>query len=145
MLSDAKDVIISIKAEQRTGEPDSLETLEFVTEGTYKYNDGEGEFSYEESEITGMEGTKTSFVFGPAEITLVREGMLNSRMVFKQGIKSTFVYNTPYGTTTMGLDTRCIKTQLGPGGGDMVIDYVVDFDHAMVGYNSFKIKVIEQG
>ena len=46
---------------------------------------------------------------------------------------------------SMGLDTHRITSSLGPKGGDMQIDYIVDFDHAMVGRNSFHINVKEQG
>ena len=48
-----------------------------------------------ESELTGMEGTKTSFIFSPEEVVLSREGTLTSRMVFREGKKSTFLYDTP--------------------------------------------------
>ena len=44
----------------------------------------------------------------------------------------------------MGLDTHRISSTLGERGGDMEIDYVVDFDHAVVGRNKFKINVREQ-
>ncbi|HBR07732.1 MAG TPA: DUF1934 domain-containing protein, partial [Clostridiales bacterium] len=111
----------------------------------YTYADGRGELTYMESELTGMEGTKTSFIFTPNEVILSREGTLTSRMVFREGKKNTFLYDTPFGSATMGLDTHRITSSLGPKGGDMQIDYIVDFDHAMVGRNSFHINVKEQG
>jgi uncharacterized beta-barrel protein YwiB (DUF1934 family) len=66
-------------------------------------------------------------------------------MVFREGQKNTFLYETPYGSATMGLDTHKINFSMGPKGGDMEIDYIVDFDHTMVGRNSFRINVREQG
>jgi uncharacterized beta-barrel protein YwiB (DUF1934 family) len=66
-------------------------------------------------------------------------------MVFCEGKKNTFLYETPYGSATMGLDTHKINFSMGPKGGDMEIDYIVDFDHTMVGRNSFRINVREQG
>ena len=71
-------------------------------------------------------------------------GTLTSRMVFREGKKSTFLYDTPYGSTTMGLDTHKIRSTLGERGGDLEIDYIVDFDHAVVGRNRFKINVRER-
>ena len=65
-------------------------------------------------------------------------------MIFRQGTKNTFLYDTPYGSTTMGLDTHSIRSTLGEKGGEMEIDYIVDFDHAVVGRNKFKINVREQ-
>ncbi|HBD86081.1 MAG TPA: DUF1934 domain-containing protein [Clostridiales bacterium] len=139
-----KNVIISIKGTQNFIQ-DPCDTVELVTDGKYTYADGRGELTYMESELTGMEGTKTSFIFTPNEVILSREGTLTSRMVFREGKKNTFLYDTPFGSATMGLDTHRITSSLGPKGGDMQIDYIVDFDHAMVGRNSFHINVKEQG
>lgn len=139
-----KDVIISITGTQNFTQA-SEDSVELVTDGKYTFADGHGELTYMESELTGMEGTKTSFIFTPTEVILSREGTLTSRMIFREGQKNTFLYDTPFGSATMGLDTHKITSSLGPGGGDMEIDYIVDFDHAMVGRNSFHINVKEQG
>ena len=138
-----KDVIISITGSQyeASGPEDAIE---LVTDGQYCYKNGSGTLTYMESELTGMEGTKTSFIFSPEEVVLSREGTLTSRMVFREGQKSTFLYDTPYGSTTMGLDTHKIRSTLGERGGDLEIDYIVDFDHAVVGRNRFKINVRER-
>lgn len=139
-----KDVIISIKGVQNFpyGEEDAIE---LVTEGQYSYRDGKGVLSYMESELTGLAGTRTSFLFAPDEVTIDREGTLTSRMTFREGRKNTFLYDTPYGSATLGLDTHRIRTSMGPRGGDMEIDYVIDLDHAVVGRNKFQINVKEQG
>lgn len=142
-MKDQKDVIISIKGVQGVDENEE-DTVELVTEGTYSFRNGQGVLSYMESEITGMEGTRTSFIFSPEKIVLSREGTLTSKMIFQEGLKSTFLYDTPYGSATMGLDTHRIRNNLGPKGGDMEIDYIVDFDHTVVGRNKFKINVREQ-
>ena len=139
-----KDVIISITGVQNFPQG-SDDTVELVTEGKYCYRDGKGELSYMESELTGMQVTRTSVTFTPTEVVLSREGTLTSKMVFREGTKITFLYDTPFGSATMGLDTHKIHSTMGPRGGDMEIDYVVDFDHAVVGRNKFRINVREQG
>ncbi len=138
-----KDVIISITGTQDAPQGED-NTIELVTEGKYCFKDGRGKLTYMESELTGMAGTKTSFTFSPDEVVLSREGTLTSCMIFRQGTKTTFLYDTPYGSTTMGLDTHSIRSTLGEKGGEMEIDYIVDFDHAVVGRNKFKINVREQ-
>ena len=75
---------------------------------------------------------------------MTREGKLNSRMVFEEGKKHNFLYETPFGATTMGVNTKSISIDLNENGGDMEIDYVVDFQHSIVGRNMFKINVREQ-
>ncbi|NLC73457.1 MAG: DUF1934 family protein, partial [Ruminococcaceae bacterium] len=54
-------------------------------------------------------------------------------------------YDTPFGSSTMSLDTHTIESSFGPRGGKMEVDYVVDFDHAIVGRNTFTIDIKEQG
>ena len=138
-----KDVIISITGSQYSAS-DGGDSIELVTDGKYTFKDGHGRLTYSESALTGMEGTETSFLISPGEVILSREGTLTSKMVFREGTKNTFLYDTPYGSTTMGLDTHKIRSSLGERGGDLEIDYIVDFDHAVVGRNKFKINVKER-
>lgn len=138
-----KDVIISIKGTQNDADGEDTE-VELVTDGQFAFENGEGVLTYMESELTGLEGTKTSFTIGPLGVVLSREGSLNSSMIFEKGRKHKFVYETPFGSTTMGVDTKKLNVDFNEHGGDMEIEYVVDFQHAVVGYNLFKINVSEQ-
>lgn len=138
-----KEVIISIKGTQNdSGGEDNV--IELETDGTFAFENGEGTLSYMESELTGLEGTKTSFSISPMGVVMTREGSLNSRMVFEEGKKHCFLYETPFGSATMGVNTTNISVSLDEHGGDMEIDYIVDFQHSVVGHNMFKIKVSEQ-
>lgn len=138
-----KNVIISIKGLQSS--PDSGDnSIELVTDGTFSYEDGRGSFSYMESELTGLEGTKTTFNIDPMGIIMTREGTMNSQMIFQEGKKHNFLYETPFGSTTMGVNTKRVTIDLNEHGGDMEIDYLVDFQHSVVGRNMFKINVREQ-
>ncbi len=138
-----KKVMISIQGSQF--DPDGEQSgVEFVTDGVFQFENGEGSFSYMESELTGMEGTKTSFTISPLGVIMTREGSLNSRMVFEAGKKHNFLYETPFGSTTMGVNTKTVNVDIDEHGGNMEIDYVVDFQHSVVGHNMFKINVREQ-
>ncbi len=138
-----KNVLISIEGLQL--DPDGEENgVEFVTDGVFEFINGQGSFSYMESELTGMEGTKTSFSITPVSVVMTREGSLSSRMVFEEGRKHNFIYETPFGATTMGVNTKSISVDLNESGGSMEIDYVVDFQQSVVGRNMFKINVREQ-
>lgn len=140
-----KDVIISITGTQSYphGYDDSIE---LVTDGKYCYRNDRGEslLTYMESDLTGLEGTKTSFTVGPLGVILQREGSSNSRMVFEEGRKHVFLYETPYGATTMGVDTRKVNNTLSEHGGGMEIDYAIDVDNAVVGRNKFIISIREK-
>lgn len=140
-----KDVIISITGMQNYGNGyGENDTIELVTDGEYCFSEDGSTLTYMESELTGMEGTKTSFAVGISEIIMSREGNMNSQMVFEEGRKHFFLYDTPMGAATMGVDTYRIITRLGEHGGDMEIDYVIDFDSAVIGRNLFKINIREK-
>lgn len=91
------NVIISIKGKQLYAEsgPDEME---LVTSGVLK-RDSRGGFlvSYQESELTGLEGTTTKLHVHGGRVTLLREGGVNSQMVFEEGRRHLSMYETPYG------------------------------------------------
>jgi uncharacterized beta-barrel protein YwiB (DUF1934 family) len=139
-----KDVIISITGIQQRGHKNH-DTVELVTAGEYGMENDEIRFSYWESELTGLDGTRTSFNVSPKGVVMSREGKLNSQMVFQEGRKHCFLYETPYGSTTMGVNTQRIQNRLSEHGGEMEIDYLIEFDQTVVGRNKFKIHVSEKG
>lgn len=136
-----ENVIISIKGKQLFDgqEPD---VTELVTSGTLEHSPEEGyKLSYAESELTGLEGTQTVFRINGNQITLTREGGVNSMMVFEEGIRHVSLYETPYGSLSVGVNTKRIKSDFTPSGGEIEIDYAIEVDHAVTGQNFFRIRV----
>ena len=136
-----KDVIISITGVQQT--PGGPNALELVTPGKYGQEKDEICLTYQETELCGTAGTTTTFSVSPRRVELKREGTLNAEMIFQEGEKHYFLYETPLGSVTMGLNTNRIKCQLGRHGGYMEIDYTIDANEAVVGRNRFHIFVEE--
>ena len=138
------NVIISIKGMQSLDGAEN-ETVELVTEGTL-IRDGDGEYtiSYQESEVTGMEGTLTTFQIERGRVTLLRIGEFNSQMVFEEGRRHLSMYETPYGALSVGVNTRRMHSDLGLAGGNIEIDYAIEIDHAVAGQNLFRIQVREK-
>ena len=136
-----KDVIISVTGvQQGVNGPNAME---LVTAGQYGQDEKETLLTWQESELTGMEGTKTSLRVQRQGVVLSREGTNNTRMEFEEGKKRYFLYETPFGSATMGLNTRRIVNRLGLHGGEIEIDYSVDMDQTVVGRNRFYIRVQE--
>jgi uncharacterized beta-barrel protein YwiB (DUF1934 family) len=137
-----KDVLIAIKGMQEldglSGEGDEL-----VTPGTYSMDGNIARFSYMESELTGMEGTKTTFEVRPSHVSLIREGTVNAQMIFEQGKKHFFMYETPFGAFTMGVSTNSIKSKMNDSGGDIEIRCMIDMENSVISRNVFKINVRE--
>ena len=136
-----KDVIISVTGIQHG--KDGPDAMQLVTAGQYGMDADEIRMTWTESELTGMEGTRTSITVQPNSVVVSREGQLNTVMEFEEGQKHYFLYETPFGSATMGLNTRRIRNRLGMHGGDMEIEYTLDVDQNIVGRNRFYIQVQE--
>ena len=136
-----QNVILSIRGQQII-DNEEPEVTELVTEGVLTGNEGEGyTLRYQESELTGLEGTQTTFRIEKDCVTLLREGQVNSQMVFQEGRRHLSMYNTPYGALSIGVNTRRMKVNLDDAGGDIEIDYAIEIDHAVAGQNLFQINV----
>ena len=135
------NVIISIKGKQLYAEsgPDEME---LVTSGVLK-RDSRGGFmvSYQESELTGLEGTTTKLHVHGGRVTLLREGGVNSQMVFEEGRRHLSMYETPYGELSIGVNTKRMRSTLGEAGGDLEIDYAIEIDKLLAGHNLFRMNV----
>ena len=135
------NVIISIKGRQLyAGSPP--DEVELVTAGTLKC-DGRGgcTVSYQETELTGLEGTVTRLHIRDGQVTLLREGNINSQMVFEEGRRHLSMYETPFGALSVGVNTRRMRSTLGEAGGELEIDYAIEIDHLIAGHNLFRMNV----
>ena len=138
-----KDVWISINS-IHSYDQDDEDSLEFSTDGHYYYDGENGCLTYMESDVTGLEGTRTSVIVMPDQVVVDRDGMITSRMIFREGLRDAFQYATPFGSATMGIDTRRISHRMDENGGWVEIDYVVDMEHAVAARNRFQITVTEK-
>ena len=57
-----KTVVLSIRGQQHYADQEP-EVIELVTEGTLEKTEQGWSISYEESDLTGLEGVKTTFLF----------------------------------------------------------------------------------
>ena len=133
-------VLLSIRGEQYFDGIDP-DTTELMTEGTMEVTEDGMVLSYEESELTGMEGTTTTFEVKGPRVTLTRSGAVNSQMVFEEGRQHTSLYETPFGELSVDIQTSELKHNLSERGGLMEIKYSIAVEHTVTGRNCFKIRV----
>ena len=123
-------VVLTITGSQRFG-TDEPEKTSLVTEGTLEREGDILLLSYEESELTGMEGTTTVFRVEPARITLQRSGTLESQMVFELGHEITVL-------------TDRLENTLTDAGGEMDVSYSVAIENETAGHIDYHIHVRPQ-
>ena len=134
-------VLMTIRSEQHFEdmEPDSIELM---TEGTLSLTGSGGILlTYQESELTGLEGTTTSFEICGPQVILSRTGSVNSQMVFEEGRQHTSLYETPFGELAVDIQTSRLRHNLTEQGGLMDLRYSISVDHSVTGRTAFKIRV----
>ena len=138
-----KEIILFVRGEQ-TYDGVSPEVTELATEGVMTIReDGEMVLTYQESEITGMEGTTTRFTIRGGTVVLERAGLIVSRMEFKQGERSSSFYETPWGTMEVDIVTTKLAHRFTERGGVLEIAFTIAVNHQVTGENRFKIRVKE--
>ena len=135
-----RPVLLSIRGEQYFDDIDP-DATELMTEGTMVLTEDGMVLSYEETELTGMEGTTTTFEVKGPQVILTRTGTVNSQMVFEEGRQHTSLYETPFGELTVDIQTSTLKHNLTQRGGVMEIKYSIAVEHTVTGRNCFKIRV----
>ena len=110
-----KDVVIYIRSLYGCDEKDE-EAIDFSTDGLYTYDGSTACLTYLETEVTGMEGTRTSVVVTPEKVVVDRDGTVTSRL----------------------------RQRFNEHGGQVEIDYVLDMEHAFASRNRFRLTVKEQ-
>jgi len=139
-MQNMKKVMISIKGTPLPTE-DENEAFELMTDGEYMHEGGVSTFSYIESELTGVNGLLTTFNVEPDRVVLSRAGGTTGDMIFSENQKHHFLYDTPFGSILMGIDTHSINEDMRDDGGSLEICYDVEVDNVSVSRNLFQINI----
>ena len=133
-------VTLFVRGEQYFDDVDPNET-ELVTEGVLEVLEDGLRIAYDETSLTGMEGTTTTFLVKGSQVVLTRTGTVNSQMIFEEGKQHTSLYETPFGELPMDIQTSSLRHNLAERGGVMDIKYAIAVDHVVTGRNCFKLRV----
>ncbi|MBQ3356995.1 MAG: DUF1934 domain-containing protein [Oscillospiraceae bacterium] len=135
-----KEVLLTITGTQRF-DGDEPETTGLVTEGVMRCEDGAVELSYDETELTGLTGTRTTFRIEGARVILTRTGKLESRMVFAVGQEEQSLYDIGYGALLICVRASSIRSNVGENGGTLQVAYDISIEEESVGEIEYRIEV----
>lgn len=139
-----KNVIISVKGTQ-SAEDQDVNIMELVTEGKYYKKDDTYYVTYDESEVTGMNGTTTTLEVLDGVVTLIRVGSVNSQFVFQQGQKHVSYYDTEHGAFTISVLANEVDVKMNDSGGEIRVGYQLEIDNNNTGENDFYMSIREAG
>ena len=127
------------------GEVAKPERMQIKTHGSLEVYDGRVEIAYDETELTGLEGSRTCVSYGTADVgtvTMLRTGAVSTTLVFEKGKRHHCVYSTPYMPFEVCVRTLDVKNELAQRG-TLFIDYIVEIRGARAERTRFSMTVIE--
>ena len=133
-------VVLSIRGRQSYADQEP-EVIELVTEGTMELRDGGWDITYEESELTGLEGVTTTFRVEPGKVTLTRTGRLHSQMVFQEGVAHESLYQMSFGALMITVKATFVFFDIVPDGGVIDLTYHIDIENTEAGVIDYHLDI----
>jgi len=119
------------------------DTISFVTEGKLAVENDEYVVSYDESEVTGLAGTKTILRIGRDNVTLIRQGYVESMLLFEVGKTHLSGYETEFGNIILGVTAKKLNIDFDQSGGNIEVDYILEYNRSFGGRNRLNVVVSE--
>lgn len=119
--------------------------IEMFSEGELYITDERVIIAYDESELTGMEGSHTQVRFErnmPELVTMMRHGTVNTILVFEKGKRHICTYQTEYMPFEICVYTKEVTNTLLENG-RIDLDYIVEIRGAQAERTRFTIEVFE--
>lgn len=118
------------------------EKLVLDTAATLYKRNGKYFIVYQESELTGLEGTQTTIKLDGKKIALTRTGAYASHMQFFENERQVGLYQSPIGLDlSIATHTSRVHNTVNEFGGELVIDYTIEIEHAVMGVHHFEMHV----
>jgi uncharacterized beta-barrel protein YwiB (DUF1934 family) len=140
-----KDITLRIKGKQISADSEE-DQIEFVTEGKIYERNQAVYVVYDESEVSGMPGCKTSLKLKGDMIRMKRYGesvILDTVIEFQKGRRYEGFYDTPFGAVEMEVLTNDLVNNLSPEGkGTIDIDYHISLKGLSEGRSKLNIQII---
>lgn len=134
-----KDVVVSVRGVQTAGNEEDVMELEVV--GTLQENDGGFVLEYTEYDTDDDENRTVIVTRGNNFVSMTKFGELTTEMIFESDTRHTCNYVTPYGDITMGVYTNTAEVSLTADGGNILLDYNIDFNTGFAANNRLAISV----
>lgn len=134
-----KERIIKITDLQTTYEGD--DSFEITTTGVLKGTEDDYSILYNEDYGDGMKSRTEIKVKDKKSASIIRHGDITTEITVEAGKRHNCQYSTPYGDLIMGIYGLDIFSSIGENGGELHLDYTVDFNGALTAQKKMRITV----
>ncbi len=126
------DMRLQIRGTQRFEDRDP-ETIELTTDAVMEEKEGVLFLSYPESELTGLEGTVTTFEIRLDRVILRRSGAVNQEMEFAEGLTHHSLYRIREGALMVTVRTTKVDDKMTLAGGTLRVVYRIELESTAAG------------
>ena len=133
----SKAIVLNIKSE--IVQNNKKDQIEFSSDGNYYEKNNKKYLSYDETELTGMEGSRVVLIIDESSIEMHRFGTTKAKMIFELGKKTKTNYKTPHGLFKMEVVTNQLIINLTEG--QIKIDYDLKIKGLSEGRNKLVINI----
>ncbi|MCD7766172.1 MAG: DUF1934 domain-containing protein [Lachnospiraceae bacterium] len=135
-------------------EGNSDDSVEVFSPGKYYFRNGKHYVEYEEPEdgdmTDGTSGTagasggdiKTRITLRGRRLEVIRKGIVNTKMVFEEGVKNTCWYDTVAGSLLMGIDVKKMQITESEELIEILVDYALEANYEHLTDNSIRIRIM---
>ena len=135
-------------------ETDAIEKIELFTEGVLTVTPDAGfsenpsytvSVSYDETELTGMAGARSTVTYRTADrglVTMIRSGLVSTAMTFKAHHRAICTYETPYMPFSIGIHALTVDNRLDTEG-ILKLDYIIEIKGARAERCEMEMKIQE--
>lgn len=120
------------------------ENIDIITRGKYIIANNEYFINYYEDIPDSMEGSNVEIVYYPLQnkVCMVRSGQTNADLTIEKNRRHICKYGTPYGLILLGITCSDISSSLQASGGQLMFEYCLDINSALVSVNKVNIMVL---
>lgn len=137
-----KDVMLKIIGKQ-LGVDGEENKIEFASEGKFYKKNGAYYIVYNESEISGMQGSTTTLKVQDSKVQMKRYGTNTSKLVFEKGQKHISPYITECGEMLMEVVTHKLDKEINEEGkGKIDIGYRLNISNIAQSNNTISIEIM---
>ena len=135
-------------------ETDAIEKIELITEGLMTVTPDAGfteepsftvAITYDETELTGMAGARSTVTYRTADrglVTMLRTGLVSTAMTFKAHHRAICTYETPYMPFSIGIHALTVDNRLDTEG-VLKLDYIIEIRGARAERCEMTMKIQE--
>ncbi len=137
-----RNVVLKIKGKQTNVEGEE-NVIELITQGKLYTKNGSYYLVYDETELSGMEGSTTTLKIQEHKISMKRFGNNSSSLIFEKGQRHRAEYITAYGDMSLEVMTDKVDINISETGkGNIDLLYRLNLSKDMESNNHLTIDIM---